>query len=334
MIHAHTSRKFAYVETIIREICRQESIACQTVQVLQGGQVNAVYRIDDAYVLRIGARENAWQRLQHETALLQSLAADMPVPRVYAFGQQDGFVYQIQQYIAGQSLFSQWKTLPTQVQEKLVAELATYLKILHNRTCPYFGQGHEDTPAYASWADLLVAKFQQTVDELAALQIRMMPGFLELAVSYFEEHKHLLQAGVPVLTHGDLTLANILVDEGKISALLDFEYSLQAPKDYELGVIEAFCLYPNDWAAEGNEIYCTTDFASFIQLLRKEYPELFEIPHLRERVNLYHLTGNLSSYLAWRKDNLSTIPPEQMAAKGFYMAHITNFSSDKGIKMF
>ena len=322
------------METIVREICRQEGIEGRTVQVLQGGQVNAVFRIDNAYVLRIGARENALQRLQHETALLQSIVNEIPVPRVYAFGQHDGFVYQIQQYLPGQSLFSQWKTLTPQVQENLVAELATYMKILHNRTFPYFGQGHEDTPPYESWADLLSAKFQQTIDELATLQIRMVPGFLELATAYFDAHEHLLQNGVPVLTHGDLTLANILVDEGKISALLDFEYSMQAPKDYELGVIEAFCLYPNDWADEDNEVYCTTDFASFIQLLRKQYPALFEIPHLRERVNLYHLSGNLSSYLAWRKDNLSTIPPERMAAKEFYMAHITNFISNKGIKMF
>ncbi len=89
--------------------------------------------------------------------------------------------------------------------------------------------------------------------------------------------------------------------------------------------MEAFCLYPNDWAEEINEVYCTADFASFIPLLRRHYPALFEIAHLRTRVNLYQLASALSSYLAWRKDNLSTIPPERMAAKEFYMARITNF---------
>ncbi len=322
------------MENIVKKICQQEGINHQPIEVLHGGQVNAVFRIDNEYIVRIGARENAFHRLKHETELLQSLINEIPVPRIYAFGQQDGFVYQIQQAIPGQNLFSLWNQLQPQTQENLVAELVKYLKILHKRRLPYFGDAHDDTPQYTSWSDFLTDKFQHTLSEINALKIRMVPGFVELATNYFAAHQHLLEDAMPVQIHGDLTLANVLVNNGEIAALLDFEYALQAPKDYELWVMEAFCLYPNDWAAEDNEVFCTTDFANFIQLLRQYYPELFEIPHLRERVNLYHLAGNLSSYLAWRKDNLSTIPPEKMAAKEFYMAHITNFSSTKGIRMF
>jgi hypothetical protein len=36
---------------------------------------------------------------------------------------------------------------------------------------------------------------------------------------------------------------------GKISAILDFEYAMQAPKTMSL-VMEEFCLYPNDYAEE------------------------------------------------------------------------------------
>jgi len=322
------------MEELIRKICQQEGLQGQQLQVLRGGQVNAVFRVDGEYVLRIGSRADAFQRLKHETALLQSLANEIPVPKVYAFGQQDGYVYQLQQYLPGQNLFVQWRTLTAKEQAAIVDELATYLKVLHNRPCSSFGHGHEDSPSSGSWAAFLAARFQQTLDELAALNIQMVPGFVALAERYFEEKGSLLQEGAPVQTHGDLTMTNILVDKGKISAIVDFEYSMQAPKDYELWVMEAFCLYPNDWAEEGNEIFCAADFANFMQLLRKAYPTIFEIPHLRERVNLYHLDGNLRSYLSWRKDNLSTIPPEKMAAKEFYMAHITNFISTKGITLF
>jgi hypothetical protein len=98
--------------------------------------------------------------------------------------------------------------------------------------------------------------------------------------------------------------------------------------------MESFCLYPNDYAEDENEVFCTADFASFIPLLRKHYPALFETPHLRERVNIYHLEAALSNYLAWRKDNLSTIPPDRMAAKEFYMARTTNFIFRHGARMF
>ncbi len=319
---------------LVRKICQQEGINVQQIQVLRGGQVNAVFQIDNNYVVRIGAREDAFQRLQRETELLQSLVNEIPVPRIYAFGEQDGFVYQIQHYVPGQNLFAIWQDLTPQVQANLVAELAGYLKILHKRTAPYFGYARTDTPQYATWSDFLAAKFQRTLDEIDSLQIRMVPGFLDLATDYFAKHKHVLQEATPVQIHGDLTLVNVLAEHGKIAALLDFEYALYAPSDYELWTIEAFCLYPNDWAPVDNEIFCATDFTNFIQLLRQHYPDLFATPHLRERVNLYHLEGNLRSYLAWRKANLGTIPADKMAAKEFYMAHITNFSSTKGIRLF
>ena len=41
--------------------------------------------------------------------------------------------------------------------------------------------------------------------------------------------------------------------------------------------MEQFCLYPNDFAEDDNEIYTTADFANYFQLLKKHYRELFEI---------------------------------------------------------
>lgn len=322
------------MENLVRVICQKEGINGRNIRVLSGGQVNQVFLIDGEYVLRIGSREDAFQRLKHETELMHSLVGKIPVPRIYAFGQQDGLVYQIQQFIPGQKLYSIWKRLQPDVQENIVAELAAHLKILHSMISPNFGYARQDTKRYDAWPDFLSDKFKHTLEEIKALNIRIVPGFLELAVNYFDVHKHVLQDGVPALVHGDLSLMNILVDNGRISAILDFEYSLQAPIDYELWVMEAFCLYPNDYAEEDKEGFCTADFASFIPLLHKHYPGLFEIQHLRERLNIYHLESALSNYLAWRKDNLNTIPPDRMAAKEFYMARITNFIFRHGTRMF
>ena len=322
------------MENLIGTICQKEGLKPRKIQPLKGGQVNLVYCIDEKYVLRIGAREGALQRLKCEAELIQSLSNEIPVPEIYAYGEQDDRVYQIQQFIPGQKLYAVWKDLLPVVQENIVAELATYLKILHSRIVPHFGYMYEDTQAYNSWTDYLSDKFKYTLDQIDAYHFHMVPGIVELATDYFGEHKHVLQDAVPTIVHGDLSLMNILVNNGKISALLDFEYAIQAPKDYELWVIEDFCLYPNDYAEEDNEVFCTGDFASFLHLLRKHDPELFETPHLRERTDLYHLEATLSSHVSWRKDNLSTIPADKMAAKEFYMARITNFIFRHGTRLF
>ena len=319
---------------LVRAICQREGIDCRNIEPLTGGQVNQVYRVDDAFIVRVGARADAFARLEHETALLGRFSGRIPVPEVLAFGQHDGYVYQIQRALPGQKLYLLWKNLSPDAQEVITTNLADALKVLHSLPAPQFGLARPDAPRYDTWADFLSAKFRQTLEELRALKIAMAPGFVEQAAEYFHSHRHVLEDGVPGLLHGDLTLVNLLAEGGKLTALLDFEYAVYAPIDYELWTLEAFCLYPNDWAEEDHEVYSTADFANLFPLLRKHYPALFGVPQLRERVNLYHLDAALGSYLSWRKDNLSTIPPERMAAKEFYMARITNFIFRHGTRMF
>jgi hygromycin-B 7''-O-kinase len=322
------------VKNLIKAICQREGLDALNIIPVSGGQVNQVFRIDEEYVIRIGSREDAFQRLKHETELMRRIANDLPVPKILAFGQQDGLVYQIQQFVRGQKLYSIWKNIRPDVQDKIVAELASFLRTLHAMTFPDYGTPREDSRRFISWQEFLTDKFTHTLEELKDLKIRVVPGFIELASEYFEEHKPTLQEGAPVLVHGDLWLGNILVENARISAILDFEYAIHAPVDYELSKMEDFGLYPNDYIEEDSEIFCAADFASFFQLLQRHYPALFEIEHLRERMNLYHLVSALSDYLEWRKSNLSTIPAGSLAARHFYMARITNAIFRNGTRMF
>jgi aminoglycoside phosphotransferase (APT) family kinase protein len=322
------------LENLIRIICQKEGLEARIISTLSGGQVNQVFLIDDAHVIRIGSREDAFQRLKQETELVQRLTQDIPVPRVIAFGQHNGHVYQIQQFIRGQKLHSAWKHFPPEVQDRIVAELATHLKTLHKMVFPQFGYFHLPASWNDSWLEFFTDQFTNTLAEIKALGIRIAPDLLAAAVSYFDEHKQALQEGVPALVHGDLWPGNILVEQAKIAAILDFEYSVQAPRDFELVKMEDFCLYPNDYAEEENEVFCTADFANFIPLLRKHDPELFETRRLRERLNLYHLESTLSDYLAWRKANLGAIPIESLQAMGFVNARITNILFKHGTRMF
>ena len=335
------------VDPLVAAICRKEGLGMGDVQVLSGGQVNRVYLLDGTTVLRIGGRADAAARLKQESALLSSLAGDMPVPRVLAWGELDGQAYQVQTRLKGQKLSELWTVLSAREQDGIAAELAEALQVLHSRGAGDYGplgpdgfgkpdaesQGWRPAPP-PSWESYLCADFEHTLAEIRALGLRMMPGFVELAQAYFEQHRAQLAGGAAVLVHSDLTLVNLLAQDGHLTGILDFEFALYAPRDYELWAMEAFCLYPDDWGEEGQKSYCSADFASFLPLLRRHYPALFDCEQsLRERLNLYQLNTALSSYLDWRKDNLAQIPPERMAAKEFYMARITNFLSSHGARM-
>ena len=301
---------------------------------MKGGQVNRVFRVDREYVVRIASREDAFQRLKRESELVRQLSGQIPLPEILACGEQEGAAYQVQRFVRGERLYSTWPDLRPRAQGKIVAELAAYLRALHALPFADYGYAYAGAPRFASWPEFLSARLAKVLAEIDALQIRVLPGILELAVEHFERRKDVLNGGSPVLVHGDLWLGNILVEKGRISAILDLEYAVQAPLDYELLKLEDFCLYPNDYAEEEGRVYSVADFAGFFKLLREAYPALFEIEHLRARMDLYHLVAALSDYLEWRKDNLATIPPESLAAKEFYLARVSNFIFERGVRGF
>jgi len=319
---------------IVARICQKEGLDARKIQPLSGGQVNQVFLIDDRYILRIGGREDAFQRLKTETELIQRLANQAPVARVYAFAQEGGLVYQIQQRVQGEKLYTIWNQLSPKAQDNLAGELAEYLKIFRQITFAKFGYLYDPLHQFDSWQDCLAFEFNRTLAEFQALGISTFPGMLDLAKDFFENNRGALAEGAAALVHGDLWMGNILVDKGKISAILDFEYAMQAPADFELFKMEDFCLYPNDYAEEEGEDYCTGDFAGFFRLLRRHDPDLFTTGHLRTRMSLYQIESALSDSLAWRKDNLKTIPPDSLKAKDFYMARITNAIFRDGVRLF
>ena len=322
------------MESIVRKICQKEGLSVGTIQMLSGGQVNQVYQIDAAYVVRMGPTEKSFQRLAQEKDLLQRIAGLVPVPGILAFGELDGFVYQVQAFIAGQKLHTLWRDLSPNAQEGIVAELAAHMQMLHKLRFSDYGYLHLPDQRCASWPEFLTGQFKQSCAEIETLKIPIDPALLDLASAYFEQHEHVLAAGVPTLVHGDLWPGNILVENGRITAILDFEFAAYAPADFELLKLEDFCLYPNDYAEEDHEIYCTADFAGFFPLLRKHYPALFETPFLRERMNLYLLESALGDFLAWRKAIVGTIPLTSPAAMNFILARISNAVFSHGARMF
>ena len=317
------------METLVRAICKRENLRAEKIGLLRGGQVNHVFLVDNRYVVRIGAREGAFGRLRSETELLQRLAGDIPVPKICTLGQYENHAYQVQEFVNGEQLHHIWLCLSPEQKDKIVYELAVYLKALHERTFQRFGYCG-DSEHYDSWLEFYEDRLYSTLEEVQALDIHIPPVILQEITNYFERHKQVLQEGIAVLVHGDLWLGNILVKDGKISAILDFEFSIQAPRDYELLLMEQFCLYPNDYVEENNEIYTTADFADYLQLLKKHYCELFEVRNLRERLNLYHILYSLRAYIAWRETQIEATDkslPIQPVAK------VLNFLSEQGTKM-
>jgi aminoglycoside phosphotransferase (APT) family kinase protein len=90
----------------------------------------------------------------------------------------------------------------------------------------------------------------------------------------------------------------VLVEGPHLTGILDFELAEVGPPDYELDTIYRFLRYPAAYAEPGSAARVNpTRFASVWMRLRRQYPELFTVPHLRERLCLYALDYELSCLL-------------------------------------
>ena len=318
------------MENLVEAICRRENIRIESFHPLKGGQVNQVFLVNNAYIIRIGTGEAAFERLRQETSLLQSLEGRICVPKVYAFGQYGENSYQIQGFVRGEKLHWVWKELTPEQKDQIIADLSSGLKLLHQRTSTGYGRVG-GKKIYPNWMGYCDDYLESTLDELRAYQVKLDPAVVELILERFERDKEWLREGTACLIHRDLWLGNILVEGGRITAILDFEFSMYAPVDYELLLVEEFCLYPNDFAEDGKEVFSAADFSEYLGLLKKHYPGMFAFQNLRKRLDLYHLIYALSSYLEWRK----TQPKDFVET---YPLHATakalNFLFEQGTRMY
>jgi Ser/Thr protein kinase RdoA (MazF antagonist) len=107
-----------------------------------------------------------------------------------------------------------------------------------------------------------------------------------------------------VLLHGDFYLGNILVHEGRVSALIDFEFSRLGPRDLELiSVIRAL----------DAETRLGVPRPPLLAWLAEDYPGLFAAPDLDNRLWAYAIAYTIRHIVFW--------PPDRPETDGLDPAH-------------
>jgi aminoglycoside phosphotransferase (APT) family kinase protein len=323
------------MESIARSICARENLLAEHLVRLWGGQVNTTYRVDEDFILRLSSEPSGKNRLIPEAELLRSLHGKLPVPEVISAGIFDGITYQIQRFVQGDLLHHVWTWLTENQKEVICAQIASGMRALHAHTSNHFGLLADPGAHTNTWSEHLLNRFQYSQSFLRALPSSGMPAafplqVLDLAEEFFFTKLHLLDALQPVLVHHDLWPGNIMVKNDKVTAFLDFEFATWAPGEYDLVLIEQFCLYPNDFVEADRENFACHDFSDFIPRLSGHYPDLFADSGLRKRMDLYQVDYSLSSYVFWLENQAGT--HRGLAVQP--LAKVMNFLFEDGARSF
>ncbi|KAF1918234.1 kinase-like domain-containing protein [Ampelomyces quisqualis] len=208
----------------------------------------------DLTVVKIGRRVTP-----DEPAALE-LAAELglPVPQVHkaGTGSVDGEAYIRMDYVQGERLDSVW---PSMTEEEKVGICGQLRGILTNmRSLPWrtaligscLGRAARDCRQYTDYSDGPYGDEETFNTSFYFDLVKTIPVPIRAALYQQLRNDHRI-----VFSHGDLAQHNILVKEGQITGLLDWEYSGWYPEHWDyIKFFERPCKY-RDWKDRAKEIF-------------------------------------------------------------------------------
>jgi aminoglycoside phosphotransferase (APT) family kinase protein len=174
--------------------------------------------------------------------------AGLPVPEHRWFlrncEQLSGLPLLVQQYLPGAAASAEWPELDLAHRETVARELGEAVARLHGIT----GQGFTDVlggNASPSWGAYVHDRVEESVKVLSG-SVDFAPGWETVRAAMTEAVDALPEPVTPVLVHLDLYLDNVLVHNGHLRCVLDFEHARFGDSYADFGKLDelVFGWYP------------------------------------------------------------------------------------------
>ena len=266
----------------------------------KAGWVSRVW-VGDEYVVRLSSGQFR-DSFRHEATVVNLLAGS-EVPHARHLGHGDGpdGPWCVSERVPGRTLHDAWPGADVPTRKAMIESLGAALRALHRVPVsadllpPWLADALAGKPRAAFHPPVVNAVLGQV--EAA----RRRPGgdsrLLADVADWVRERLALFATDEPVLVHGDVHGSNVIVDEGRVTGLLDFAEALAQPADVELDIILRWCAkaseYPPVPGGRGLDETTLTDVPGW---LRGAYPELFGREHLQERLLFYDMQCELALY--------------------------------------
>ena len=253
---------------------------------IDSGKVNHAVILDDSLIFRFPREKECEEFLNLEIELLAILKSyiSIPIPH-YAYVAKDRS-FAGYDFIQGESLTKEMlNNLIISEQEKISDDLATFLSELHN--IPTDKVSHLNIRK-DMWNEKNLLSLENQVHEY--LQPRLSKEEISKIEKHLEISKKLLVDKInPVLVHQDIYGRNILIKDGRVSGIIDFNQpSIADPaQDFE-GLIEF------------GEKFVENIFEKYQDHKDKNF--LLRVRLYFERMALWTMVGSLQGYTGTFED--------------------------------
>jgi hygromycin-B 7''-O-kinase len=267
----------------------------------KAGWVSSAW-VGDDHVVRLNTDGRFRDAYRHEARVVNLLAgSEVPHARHLAHGDGPDGPWYVSERLPGQTLDDAWPAADSHTRRSIIESLGAALRALHSVPVPadLLPPWLSDALSGQPWPAFHPPVWSAALGQVEAA--RRLPGhdsrLLADVAAYIQERRALFVGDEPVLVHGDLHGANLIVDQGRVAGLIDFAEALAQPADAELDTLLRWCArareYPPTPDAHGLDEATLTEVPGW---LHGAYPELFERQHLRERLNFYDMCVELALY--------------------------------------
>lgn len=259
------------------------------------------------HVIRINRK--ATGRLRREAYLAECLPMTTGYPGIVAAGERGGD-WLVMHRRPGAPLAHSWPTMGNQDRKRATFQIARCLREIHETHAPDDLSPLAGPQMITSGALFPTQPIHDAIEHATRLEHMPLGLLRDLSVRVSELTPALGTFASKTLIHGDLTFENVLWDGKNVTAMIDFEWARVAPPDLDLDVLLRMCALPHlHVAADYESTTRAQDYDSVPLWMGETYPELFDVPRLTERLELYSLAFDLNELLSFPpRSDLKQLP--------------------------
>ncbi|QDH20940.1 phosphotransferase family protein [Saccharibacillus brassicae] len=262
-----TKRRLS-TEEIERIAQKTFGCGCTKIEELTEGWANSAYALDlenGGTAILKSAAESEEGRMRCERGLMRTEvevmrrlkeAGTVPVPDIYAYDAEKTIVpceYFLMERLTGTSYDKVRGELPSGEREAIDAELGRFFRQIHEIKGTEFGYYLPHPSNAPSWDDAFLALMRDVMQDGRDAGVKLPMSYEELD-EQLERHRPSLRAfTTPTLIHWDSWPGNVLVKDGKVEGIIDFERALWADPlmEYVFGKFMDSPAYETAYGLEG-----------------------------------------------------------------------------------
>lgn len=262
----------------------------------KGGWVSRAW-VGTSYVVRTGALSAAGA-YEHEASVVALLeGTEVPHARHIAHGTTAEGAWYVSSRLPGRTLHDAWPTASVAERRSIIHSLGDALRALHCVPAPDGLMPPWLRTALAGGPGVVWPAYHPPVVGAAMSLVEDAGPLASSVSSWVSERLPLFDADPHVLVHGDLHGSNIMVDDGRVTGLIDFAEAVAQPADVELDTILRWCARPEEFpptpSSRGLDV---ASLAPVRGWLEEAYPSLFARPSLGSRLAFYDLWVDLAIF--------------------------------------